>query len=288
MQLCWNQLARELAQDSIQLETQEPGAQELIKLFNKKAFDQSAVSPENIYTKSGYGPETLETIKQDMSRLFPDRSTDTLSDLFPELVDLICFSYLSKNFQHQSTFQEIEMQFLDLSVKGFSPEPPSTKGIEVIDYDNDDNFVLKLIASNDRDEIILVKGNEGASMEEILTFLANPPQSSPINIVDTVQIPTIRLDVARTYSELIGSKLTSKGDGYFVLSSMEEQIKLSLDDQGASVENEATMVFTRGLGPRPRNFILDRPFWLILKEESVQQPYLIVKVSHHSLLEKVA
>lgn len=288
MQLCWNQLIDDILQGPAQIEVDEPGAKELITLFNQKHFDRSSVSPENIYTHAGLGPETLEIIKRDMAERFPGRSTDTLDQLSPRLIDLICFSYLVKQFQHQSRFKEIEMRFLDLSVKGFTLASPLTKGIEILDYDNDENFVLKLMAKNAKDEIILIKGNEKASLQDILSFLAKLPPSYPLNSIDEVQIPNIRLNASRSYSELIGGKLylNPPTRGHFILTSMEEQIKLSLNHQGARAENEAVMAFTRGLPTKPRKLYLDRPFWLILKEQSAAQPYLIIKVCNEAILDR--
>lgn len=288
MQLCWNQLSEDIVGGAVQLKTQKPEAQELISCFNQKHFDQAAISPDCLYTKAGLGPEILDVIKRELGARFPNRSTDTLNHLSPSQVDLICFSYLFKKFQHESTFNEISMSFLGTSVKGFSPESPTSKGLEILDYDNDDNFVLKLASNNRQDEIILVKGNKDASMRDILNFLKGRLRGLPLDKQAIVQIPNVKVDVVRKYSALLGSelRLSDRISESYILTEMQEQIKLSLNYQGARVENEAVMSFTRGGSTWPRKLIFDQPFWLIMKEAQSPQPYLILKVNNVAPLEQ--
>lgn len=289
MQLCWNQLYNDFIHGPVQLEKEGQVAQNLVSLFNLRRFDKSAVSPESIYTNAGFGPKILKTIQEDLARDFPDRSTDTLGELAPAPDDLICFSYLYKKFQHFSRFKEIDMTFLGAQVKGFTPEISASRGIEILDYDDDDNFVLRLLSKSMQDEIILIKGNESASMEEILDFLSAPLRGSAPKEADTIQIPNITLKIDREYQELIGARLIAEGNDLdqYVLAKMEEQIRLSLNYLGATVESEAVMVFARGGMYNPKRLVFDRPFWLILKEQQSSQPYLVVKVNNAELLEKV-
>lgn len=290
MQLCWNQLYNDFIHGPVQLEQEGQAAQKLISLFNLQRFDKSAVSPECIYTNAGFGPQILKTIQEDLAKDFPNRTTDTLGNLTPAPDDLICFSYLYKKFQHLSQFQEIEMTFLDHKVKGFTPEISASQGIEILDYDDDDNFVLRLLSNSMRDEIILIKGNETASMEEILDFLGAAGQGSVPKEDDTIRIPNISLQFDREYHELIGSRLRAEGNNLdgLRLVTMEEQIRLSLNYLGATVENEAVMSFARGGAPRPKRLIFDQPFWFIMKETRSSQPYLILRVNNTAVLEEKA
>ena len=288
MQLCWNQLSDDIIGGPVQLTKEGQAHQQLVELFNQKSFDQSAVSPECLYTNAGFGPQIIKTIQEDLAKDFPERTTDTLGGLAPALDDLICFSYLLKKFQHFSLFKEVEMSFLGSKVKGFAPKTSASYGIEILDYDDDDNFVLALLSKSKQDEIILIKGNETANMEEILHFISTPAGGSIPKEGDIIQIPNITLRLTRDYHELIDSRLVAEGhdlDG-FRLVKMEEQIRLSLNYIGATVENEAVMVFTRGGMDQPKRLVFDKPFWLIIKETQSTQPYLILRVNNTAVLEE--
>lgn len=288
MQLCWNQLSDDFISGPVQLTKEGQAHQQLVELFNQKRFDQSAVSPECLYTNVGFGPQIIKTIQEDLARDFPNRTTDTLGSLSPAPEDLICFSYLYKKFQHFSLFKEIEMSFLGSTVKGFTPKTSASHGMEILDYDDDDNFVLALLSKSKEDEIILVKGNETASMEEILQFISTPIGGSIPKEDDIIQIPNITLQFDREYHQLIGSRLIAEGNDLdeFLLVEMKEEIRLSLNYLGATVENEALMSFARGGVPIPKRLIFDKPFWLIMKETQSPQPYLILKVNNAAVLEE--
>ncbi|NET32393.1 MAG: hypothetical protein F6K19_10340 [Cyanothece sp. SIO1E1] len=288
MQLCWNQLYNDFIHGPVQLEKEGQTHQELVSLFNLQRFDQSAVSPKSIYTNAGFGSEILKTIQADLARDFPNRTTDTLGSLSPAPEDLICFSYLYKKFQHFSLFKEIEMSFLGATVKGFTPETSAAQGIEILDYDDDDNFVLRLLSKPMQDELILIKGNEAAKMEEILDFLSTAGRGYVPKEEDTIQIPNISLQFDREYHPLIGSRLIAEGNDLagFLLVEMKEEIRLSLNYLGATVENEAVMSFARGGAPKPKRLVFDQPFWLIMKETQSPQPYLILKVNNTAVLEE--
>ncbi|MBX2874733.1 MAG: hypothetical protein KTR30_21600 [Saprospiraceae bacterium] len=288
MQLCWNQLYNDFLHGPIQLKKEGQKAQKLASLFNLRRFDQSAVSPKSVYANAGFGPQLIKAIQEDLARDFPNRTTDTLSGLTPGLMDLICFSYLYKNFQHHSRFKEIEMLFLGSKVKGFAPEVSGSPGIELLDYDDDDNFVLRLLSKSGQDEIVLIKGNETARMEDILQFLSGTMRGSTPAAADTIQIPNITLEVDREYHELLGGRLVAEGNELdnYVLTGMEEQIRLSLNYLGATVENEAVMAFARGGVANPKRLVFDQPFWLVLKETQSPQPYLMLKVNNTAVLEK--
>ena len=288
MQLCWNQLSDDIIGGPVQLTKEGQAHQQLVELFNQKRFDQSAVSPECLYTNVGFGPQIIKSIQEDLARDFPNRTTDTLGSLSPTPEDLICFSYLYKKFEHFSLFKEIEMSFLGSTVKGFTPKTSASHGMEILDYDDDDNFVLALLSKSKEDEIILIKGNETASMEEILQFISTPIGGSIPKEDDIIQIPNITLQFDREYHQLIGSRLIAEGndlDG-FLLVEMKEEIKLSLNYLGATVENEALMSFARGGVPIPKRLIFDKPFWLIMKETQSSLPYLILKVNNAAALEE--
>ena len=101
-------------------------------------------------------------------------------------------------------------------------------------------------------------------------------------------MPKLHLDHRRDYTELAGKFLANKGfEGYF-MAKMYEKIKFDMDHKGARVENEAAI--TVGMGrasqPKVKRFILDKPFWVVMKRKNIQHPYFILGVKNIELMEK--
>lgn len=289
MQLAWNDLCEHVINAKIDISTDNSAGKALFKQFNKKKFTRKALSENDYFVKSGFGQETINQIREKLREKFQARTTDSLSaiTLFPS--DLICFSYLAKSFRHKVDFKEIEMTFRSTPVKGFTIANDQNSGAKLIDYDDDDNFVIGLASRDELDEIYLIKGNDGASMDEILHFLQGTTviRGRSIHRVDVLQIPNVKVDFHRDYTELIGAELINRKIKPLYIAQMTEQVKLSMNYQGAIMENEAMMLLTRSGPPTPKQLIFDKPFWLIMKEANKKQPYLILRVENTRILERI-
>jgi hypothetical protein len=60
----------------------------------------------------------------------------------------------------------------------------------------------------------------------------------------------------------------------------DENIKLDIDNKGARVENEAVIIMSRGFGPMGLRLMLDKSFWLMMKQTDSDVPYLILGVNN--------
>lgn len=289
MQLAWNDLCENVINAKVDISTKNSAGRALFEQFNKRKFTNKALSENDYFVKSGFGQETVDQIREKLQEKFQARTTDSLSAISLLPSELICFSYLAKNFRHKVDFEEIEMMFKSTPVKGFTIPNDQNSGAKIIDYDDDDNFVIGLASRDELDEIYLIKGNDGASMDEILHFLrgATVSRGYPIHKLDVLQIPNVKIDYHRDYKELIGAELINRKIKPLFIAEMTEQIKLSMNYQGAVMENEAVILLTRGGRPIPKQLILDKPFWLIMKETNKKQPYLILRVENTTILETI-
>jgi hypothetical protein len=107
---------------------------------------------------------------------------------------------------------------------------------------------------------------------------------------DKFKAPKLHLDHHRDYDELIGKFLSNQGFEDYFIAQMFENIKFDMDEKGARVENEAAigMEFaTAELSEEPKikNFILDKPYWVIMKRTDSQNPYFILGVNNVELME---
>lgn len=87
-----------------------------------------------------------------------------------------------------------------------------------------------------------------------------------------VRFPQINLDVQPDVSWLEGARTMGKDGRPAVISCCKQQIKMTLDTEGAKVETAAAMAVTRSLGPVP--FTIDKPFLFWIRREGVNDPLI--------------
>ncbi|GJM36138.1 MAG: hypothetical protein DHS20C18_51390 [Saprospiraceae bacterium] len=283
MNLAWNELCDKIIGDKVELE--DGVGAELVNLFNLKTFDENLIRKDSYLAEAGFGPETARQIAETLTKRFPEKPIDLIENLSVGEEDIICYGYLHKGFDHYADFIETEMSFNGIGVKGFTNKENPGIGVQVVLYRNEDNFILKLLSANEAEEIILIKGFEKNNIQDLIEFLekSNGKRFSGLNKEDELLIPNIQLQHFRRYEELIGAKLKNKD---LIIQIMEEQINFKLDYQGAQVDVEAILVMTRG-GFMPKKLILDKPFWLMVKETDKELPYLVLKVENEAILEPI-
>ena len=69
---------------------------------------------------------------------------------------------------------------------------------------------------------------------------------------------------------------------------MVEKLNFSMDEKGARVENEgyAALVTSAGIRPSSKHLILDKPYWIVLKERSKAHPYFMAQISNTAFMQK--
>jgi hypothetical protein len=68
---------------------------------------------------------------------------------------------------------------------------------------------------------------------------------------------------------------------------MFENIKFDIDEKGAKVENEGVIWLDLERMPTPsKNYILDKPYWVVMMRKNSQNPYFILGVKNTELMTK--
>ena len=109
-----------------------------------------------------------------------------------------------------------------------------------------------------------------------------------LNKNDVFSCPSIRLKHHREYKELINKNLLNKGFEQYFIFKMFENIKFDMDEKGARAENEAVIVLGKSAqieDKEPRHFVLDKPFWIIMKRKDSKVPYFLLGVNNLALME---
>lgn len=297
MNMAWSELIDSFTQEDIRLDSSDPKVKETLAKLNEPVFGKQDMDDASYYIKSGYGKKTIDAINKECRKKFPSKS---IADLKLDLgeMDIISYAYFLKEIEYQNAFTKQDISFDGNRVLGFYASSKSLANVYILDYTNDDKFLLGIKLKDNQDQIFLGKGYPMDKPDEIVKLLrakapaqADPELSlgNPMNKKDVFKAPMLHLDYSRSYDEMIGQRvLNSKLRGY-IISIMQEIVKFDMDEKGARVENEAVIGMVTSAGPgsdpyKPKLLILDKPYWVMMKRFDSNNPYFILGVNNTTLM----
>jgi hypothetical protein len=195
-----------------------------------------------------------------------------------------------KAVEYVTQFTEGFIIFQGKRVKGFYAQGDLQKdNIRVLKYWDNDRFIIALRLKDKKEEIFLAKGFDMTNPEQVVAEVNEYNQNDVYMAQnDTFLMPKLHLDHHRNYDEMTGQVLANSNFHGYIIGLMFENIKFDMDHKGARVENEAFIALAQGARPvESRRFILDKPFWVVMKRQDRPNPYFILGVSNPELMEKV-
>jgi len=290
MNLAWTELTENIIKENIQLNTQDKIALEMVSKLNDAPFSKSDLDEESYYVKSGYGQSTVDEINRESKKKFPSKSfSDLKMDLAPTYI--ISYAYFLKEVEYETKFEKDTVSFNGQKVKGFIADNEAQRGnVKIVKYESDDKFIISLQLKDENDQLILAKGYKMTDPQNIVDEINqnNKKYLSTIGKSDRFTAPKLHLDHHRDYVELIRKYLLNKGFSDYFIAKMFENIKFDMDEKGARVENEAVIAMSDSMmmePEKPKNFILDKPYWVVMKRADSQNPYFILGVNNVELME---
>jgi len=207
-----------------------------------------------------------------------------------------------KSFSHVLNFKNTQVSSFgtfgyDLSIFDFDIDTT----LMILYYKNDNDFILKLTPKNAGNEIILFKTLEKYNtMTKILNKIDQNIKIGRyeslnkklnwkfyINDEDTIVIPKISFDMTKDFNELIGEKIQTNKQSYFI-GQFSQRIAFELNEKGASLESSAEIDVSAAEEerPKPRNMKFDNNFFLMIKKTNQKNPYLGMWITNSDLMEK--
>lgn len=335
MNLAWNDLIDSITHEKIQLNTDDAKASKTADALNNPVFSKKDIDAESYYIKAGYGQKTLETINKEVQARFPEKTFPRI-DFQLQNEDIIVYAYLLKAVEFMNPFQDGKVEFEGIQVNGFQAATlQQKKNVSIVDYWNDDKFIIRLTLKDNSDQLFLAKGFEMDTPEKVVAAInkhTEYPQTAmedfepgrvplpqlkitpeeyenltqeqlkertnrffvplSLNEHDIFQAPSLNLDYHREFEEMIGKSLANKNFEKYVIAVMFENIRFMIDAKGAKVENEAVIGLPSGIKSEPVNkikrFVLDKPFWVIMKKTVSPNPYFMIGITNTELMEKSA
>jgi hypothetical protein len=291
MNLAWEELGSNILKGKPIVQSNNIEVINLVNKLNNPPFKKEDLDEKSYYIKSGYGQSTVTTINQESKAKFPKKSFEDLNlRLFD--YDIISYAYFLKQVEYLATFTKQEVEFLGSKVKGFyAKNKLQLQNIKVLHYESDNKFMISIKLKDTSDQLILAKGYDITSPTTIVNELnkINFSNLKSLNNNDFFSAPMLHVDYHRDYTTLLGARLANKDFKSYRIEKMFENIKFDMDEKGARVENEAVIVLGKSIeinDSKPRKFILNKPYWIIMKRTNSQNPYFILGINNTELMIK--
>lgn len=289
MNLAWNELNENILHEKLKLKTDDKVALEMAEKLNRAPFTKNDLDEKSYYIKSGYGQRTIDLINRETRSKFLGKSFEDLKvKLDPTAI--ISYAYFLKVVEYLIRFKEKAVLFEKERVKGFYAHDAKQKeNVRILKYWSDNQFIISLKLKDEGDELILAKGFDMNNPRDALSDINqyNNENLSLISNEDQFEMPQLHLLYQRNYRELIGKFLANRSFEEFFIAQMFENIRFDMDHRGARVEIEAVITApTAQATPKIRRFILDKPFWVVMKRKNSQHPYFVLGVKNTELMQK--
>jgi hypothetical protein len=298
--LAWNDLTENTIKAKIGLVTTDSLALETLHKLNNPVITKRDLDEASYYIKSGFGQQTVDKINHESRRKFPNKSFADL-DLNLDEQDIIAYAYFLKEVKYKVPFEAYTLFFGNREVKGFRATKPSRDNIRILDYQDEDHFLVAIQLKNNRDKLFLAKGYPMDKPDGVIENLRDKmPRletsidkiGSPMAKEDVFRAPVLKVDYHRDYNEMMNKTLANKiNNREYYIALMYENIKFDMDEIGAKVENEAVISMpTAGIENKPvqhKIMILDKPYWVIMKRSDSNNPYFILGVNNAEFMKIV-
>ncbi|MDP4181686.1 MAG: dockerin type I domain-containing protein [Bacillota bacterium] len=290
-QMAWDGLKETVGGD-VELE----GQPELANILNKGFNMENCISEDSYLAMTGCGDETVDKINSALKIKFGDDAPKV--DKIGEGT-YISYAYLLKQAMFEKAFEDTNGLMFNSNgettqVNSFGIPSGSrrmsdlSKQVEVYDYKNNNDFIVKLLPQNSNEEIILAKVTPDTTLYKTYTRVMNRINNSSASYVglsDSLSIPVINIDQEINYDELCKGILNPALSDY-TIGKAYQNLKFTLNKNGARLASEATILATP-MAMNPKKLTFDKQFMICLRQKNSQNPYLLVWVDNAEVLSKV-
>lgn len=296
-QLIWNDLKNELAKQDIIFSPQPKTVDNL----NKETFDVSQLSEDSYYKV--YGHPTF-ALKEEIEKALEEKFGET-SDILDDFEwseeneqDYFLYTMLKKEFEFENEFTDLEKgkfgNYEDVSYFGINETTDDAVGrqVEVLYYQSNNNFAVKLITKGN-DEVIINKGGDGTTFGQIYENIKKQEYvyegSRMLISGEELKIPNINFKIKEEIKEVENKPFYFSTGEEYVIDKAIQTIEFELDKKGGKIKSEAGMT-NRALSiqmeQEKREFSVDNTFSIFLIERGKDTPYFAAKISDITKFQK--
>ncbi len=255
-------MKNDIIEEDIQLEK----PLDLVRFLNHGLTTKEDISEEDYLAMAGYGADDITNkINRALRRKFGSdapvvHSKYNKADVifaYAFLMKELLFEHAFEDFKDPITFyghtNEAQVEAFGIFKCSGQRHRKLRDQVEIIDYMNHHDFIIRLKSKHPDDEIILANVEPGrtllATFEKVNWRIAKcrryaKPESIGEN--DILQIPKFDLSIDHSYEPLLDLYLVNKGfEDYFVAEARQD-IRFRLDECGATSKSEAIFALKKG------------------------------------------
>ena len=269
--------------------------------LNKQSFKAKDLSEESYYKTWGLVSKSLrDEIEHGIKDKFNETS-DILNsiDWTEEPEKYLFYAMLKKEFEFPKEFDILEksnfknIENVDYFGIDESTDSSVRNQVDVLYYENNNNFAVKLNTKTN-DEIILARKNNGINFEEIYNEIIKRSQEfkgeKTFGEKDVLKVPNLNMDVLRKFDEVIGKTFLDKDGESMCIAQALQTIKMELNNKGGKIKSEAAIVTLKSamvaVEYQPREFIFNDDYVIFLKEKDKDVPYFAAFINDINLFNK--
>ena len=306
-QVAWNRAKDDVLRGPLRIANAQPVADRL----NGSPVTEVALPPGSYYTAAGRLEDgILATIHRQMARQFPRAKPPT----FDDAAGFVTYAYLDRKATFTMPFVDTKqpIQFTDAdgtahSVSGFGLHEGTdwnllekqAAQVKVLFSQAEDEshpfeptaFAIDLTADQAEQQVIVAVLPRAEQLRAALDDLARriedfapDEHQAKLYTTDGLAVPNVAFNVDHEFAELQGVDKLIENQGefnrLFILKAW-QSISFRLDKSGAAVISESGAA----AAAVPRRFIVDRPFLIVMKRRSADQPYFVAWIENAELLE---
>jgi hypothetical protein len=294
-QIAWNDMKTDIVGEDIRLED----APETVARLNQSLSSEADIDGRDYLARVGVGSDAfVEGINRDLRAKF-GRDAPQIDDTYRSGEIILAYALLQKSMQFEHPFERFDnaVSFWEgerrATVYGFGinryseAQYGALRGqVEIIDYHDSGDFVIRLRSTRPDDEIVLANVTpENTLLETYRAVNARVERSTPDRLAnnDVLMIPLIDLAVHHSYDSLLDLNLLNEGfEEYFVRDAIQD-IRFRMDETGVAVKSEAKFAIEKK-GPMHRLLVFDDPYMLYLKTKDGDYPYFMIWVDNANLM----
>jgi len=220
-----------------------------------------------------------DSLNKIRNRQFYQIETD-FSDYIGSLISYACID-LKLKYKTDFEIMHYPLDFDSNRVKSFGikynpyDHKEIGKQVSVIDYKNEDDFVVELKLNDTDYELYLAKVPSKENIHEIynqVNLRIETGIRDTLVFNDYLQIPIIDFDLKRIYSELMNKNFKNKCCNDLYFNSVYQSIKLRMDEKGVDMVSESLEeVFCV-----PKHFmIFNKPYMILIRKLDTDLPIFI-------------
>jgi len=210
---------------------------------------------------------------------------------------ILCFSYFQEEIIFLQTFNTMTYVFNyegnEIKVDCFGISNSNNlelyKQVEVFDYKNRDDFIVKIKGRNQNEEIILAKvqldRTLGNTLEQINKRI-NENNPETMSRIDKLIVPKVNFSINHMYTQFKNKYLANKGFEEYYFLEARQHIQLSMNESGTYANSLADIVLEKK-GSMPKELVFDKPFLLIIKNSQTNEYDIVVWIYDLEFLKTV-